>query len=328
MTSNENDTQSQALATATPEAAHAPVAVGVAATAVPNASEPLLMAGAVEMQPELVAVLPGEMQPEPAAVLPGELLAARRHELRWTLEAVSQRLKLAPRQITAIEANDFASLPGMASVRGFIRAYARLLELDPVPLLAMLSNEANPAIDPIILRRPLPSRGFPGRRYSPPSVHRRGSRRLSGFALLVMVFVGALAFAAYRQGLPTINFDVSSLGTLFSSWKDRAEPAQSEATDQPESAPAAAVVADQTSVDPSRLLELKLREDAWVEISALNGNKLVSRLMRAGTTERFDVSEPVILVVGNASGVEANLRGQPLNLRAVARDNVSKLSLK
>jgi cytoskeleton protein RodZ len=65
-----------------------------------------------------------------------------------------------------------------------------------------------------------------------------------------------------------------------------------------------------------------------VEISALNGNKLVSRLMRAGTTERFDVSEPVILVVGNASGVEANLRGQPLNLRAVARDNVSKLSLK
>jgi len=50
--------------------------------------------------------------------------------------------------------------------------------------------------------------------------------------------------------------------------------------------------------------------------------------MRAGTTERFDVSEPVILVVGNASGVEANLRGQPLNLRAVARDNVSKLSLK
>jgi cytoskeleton protein RodZ len=274
------------------------------------------MTGAVEMQPEL-----------PNA-LPGELLAARRHELRWTLEEVSQRLKLAPRQITALEANDFASLPGMASVRGFIRSYARLLELDPVPLLGMLSNEANPAIDPIILRRPLPSRGFPGRRYAPPSVHRRGSRRLSGLALLVMVFVGALAFAAYRHGLPTISFDVSGVSTLLDSWKDLADSTTSESSDQPVSASADAAVAEQKSIDPSHLLELKLREDAWVEISALNGNKLVSRLMKAGTTERFDMSEPVVLVVGNANGVDASLRGQPLNLRAVARDNVSKLSLK
>jgi cytoskeleton protein RodZ len=216
----------------------------------------------------------------------------------------------------------------MASVRGFIRSYARLLELDPVPLLEMLSNEPNPAVDPILLRRPLPSRGFPGRRYAPPSGHRRGSRRLSGLALLVMVFVGALAYAAYRHGLPTINIDVPSVSTVFGSWKDLTEPTPNEATDQPVSAPEVATVDEQKSIDPSRLLELKLREDAWVEISALNGNKLVSRLMKAGTTEQFDISEPVVLVIGNASGVDANLRGQPLNLRAVARDNVSKLSLK
>ncbi len=321
MTSNENDQQSLASTTAVAEgvndaAAAAADAADAAAIDAMQVSTTEAMTGAVELQPEL-----------PTA-LPGELLAARRHELRWTLEEVSQRLKLAPRQITALEANDFASLPGMASVRGFIRSYAKLLELDPVPLLAMLSNEANPAIDPIILRRPLPSRGFPGRRYAPPSVHRRGSRRLSGLALLVMVFVGALAFAAYRHGLPTISFDVSGVSTLLDSWKDLADSTTSESTDQPLSASADAAVAEQKSVDPSRSLELKLREDAWVEISALNGNKLVSRLMKAGTTERFDMSEPVVLVVGNANGVDASLRGQPLNLRAVARDNVSKLSLK
>ena len=43
---------------------------------------------------------------------------------------------------------------------------------------------------------------------------------------------------------------------------------------------------------------------------------------------RSEVDEPVILVVGNAVGVDASLRGQALNLRAVARDNVAKLSLK
>jgi cytoskeleton protein RodZ len=316
MTSNENDQQSLASATTVAEGMNDSAVADTAAIDAMQVSTTEAMTDAVEMQPEL-----------PTA-LPGELLAARRLELRWTLEEVSQRLKLAPRQITALEANDFASLPGMASVRGFIRSYAKLLELDPVTLLAMLSNEANPAIDPIILRRPLPSRGFPGRRYAPPSVHRRGSRRLSGLALLVIVFVGALAFAAYRHGLPTISFDVSGVSTLLDSWKDLADSTTSESTDQPLSASADAAVAEQKSVDPSRLLELKLREDAWVEISTLNGNKLVSRLMKAGTTERFDMSEPVVLVVGNANGVDASLRGQPLNLRAVARDNVSKLSLK
>ena len=316
MTSNENDQQSLVAATTVPEVASEAIVVDGAASDSLQVSAEQAIAGAAEMETEL-----------PTA-LPGELLAARRNELRWTLQEVSQRLKLAPRQITALEANDFASLPGMASVRGFIRSYARLLELDPVPLLAMMSNEANPAVDPLLLRRPLPSRGFPGRRYAPPSGHRRGSRRLSGLALLVMVFVGALAYAAYRHGLPTINIDVPSASTVFASWKDLTESTPSEATDKPVSAPEAAAVDEQKSIDPSRLLELKLREDAWVEISTLNGNKLVSRLMKAGTTEQFDMSEPVILVIGNASGVDANLRGQPLNLRAVARDNVSKLSLK
>ena len=303
-------------ATTVPEATHETVVADTAATLVSHASEAQAITDAAEAQPEV------------AGALPGELLAARRNELRLTVEEVSQRLKLAPRQITALEANDFASLPGMASVRGFIRSYARLLELDPVPLLAMMSNEANPAVDPIVLRRPLPSRGFPGRRYAPASAHRRGSRRLSGLGLLVMVFVGALAYAGYRHGLPTISFDVPSMSTLFGSWKDVADSTTTEATDRPVSASSAAAGAEPKSIDPSHLLELKLREDAWVEISAINGNKLVSRLMKAGTTERFDVSEPVVLVVGNANGVDVTLRGQPLNLRAVARDNVSKLSLK
>jgi len=50
--------------------------------------------------------------------------------------------------------------------------------------------------------------------------------------------------------------------------------------------------------------------------------------MKAGTTELVEINEPVVLVVGNAAGIDATLRGQSLNLRAVARDNVAKLSLK
>ena len=54
----------------------------------------------------------------------------------------------------------------------------------------------------------------------------------------------------------------------------------------------------------------------------------MSQLIKGGTTAAFDITEPSVLVVGNAAAVEARLRGQLLNLKAVARDNVSKLSIK
>lgn len=261
--------------------------------------------------------------------LPGELLAAKRNELRLTIEEVALRLKLAPRQIAALESNDFTSLPGMASVRGFIRSYAKLLELDANALLAMLPNEPNPAADPIVLRRPLPSRGFPGRRYAPPHRHRGSSSRLSGLAWLVLIFVGALGYSVYRYDLVSIRgFDVPSIGPWLSALTDRDTETPLTAPDQPSATTVNSTATETKAIDPSHLLELRLREDAWVEISALNGNKIVSRLMKAGTTEQFDMVEPVILVIGNASGVDASFRGQTLNLRAVARDNVSKLSLK
>ena len=75
-------------------------------------------------------------------------------------------------------------------------------------------------------------------------------------------------------------------------------------------------------------LQLKLREDAWVEITTFSGERIVSQLIKGGTTAAFDITEPSVLVVGNAAAVEARLRGQLLNLKAVARDNVSKLSIK
>jgi len=137
--------------------------------------------------------------PDAPAPLPGELLSARRQELNLTIDDVSLRVRLAPRQIIALEANDFDALPGMATVRGFIRSYAKLLGMDPVPLVAMLAHDPNPAFDAAAARRPLPASGFRPRRYGPSTQHRRGARRMAGLAAVVLVFVGTLAFIAYRN---------------------------------------------------------------------------------------------------------------------------------
>jgi cytoskeleton protein RodZ len=47
-------------------------------------------------------------------------------------------MRISPRQVQALEADRYADLPGAVFVRGFIRNYARVLKLDPIPLLHAL----------------------------------------------------------------------------------------------------------------------------------------------------------------------------------------------
>ncbi len=74
-------------------------------------------------------------------VLPGRLLRNLRESSNLAIADVAQALKFSPRQIEALERDDYASLPGMNFVRGFIRSYARWLKTDPVPLLQLLDDE-------------------------------------------------------------------------------------------------------------------------------------------------------------------------------------------
>lgn len=78
---------------------------------------------------------------------PGRILAEQREALGWSVEQVADQLKLAVRQVVAIEAGDKAGLPPAAVVRGFVRAYAKILRLDPAPLVAMIPLESEPVTD-------------------------------------------------------------------------------------------------------------------------------------------------------------------------------------
>jgi len=70
----------------------------------------------------------------------GKILGEAREQHGLSVFDVSNRIKFAPRQIEALEADDFVLLPEAAFVRGFVRSYARLLQLNPDPLLAALPS--------------------------------------------------------------------------------------------------------------------------------------------------------------------------------------------
>src|SRR6266516_1091100 len=74
---------------------------------------------------------------------PGARLKAEREAAGLSLDQVAQQLKLAPRQVRALEDEDFGKLPGRTFARGFVRNYARLLNLDGDNLLSMLPDAAH-----------------------------------------------------------------------------------------------------------------------------------------------------------------------------------------
>lgn len=70
----------------------------------------------------------------------GKALREAREQLGLSVHDVANRIKFAASQIESLEAGDYAQLPEAAFVRGFVRSYARLLELDSAPLISGLPS--------------------------------------------------------------------------------------------------------------------------------------------------------------------------------------------
>ena len=82
-------------------------------------------------------------------------------------------------------------------------------------------------------------------------------------------------------------------------------------------------------MEPSPIaLVVAVREDSWIEVRRAKGAPLISRLVKGGTTESFEITEPVTLVVGKPGAVSATLRGAAVELPPVAGSTVSRVNLK
>jgi cytoskeleton protein RodZ len=89
---------------------------------------------------DTVRVHDAGVAPPAARPTAGAMLRAAREGAGLSVDAVAQQLKLAPRQVRAIEESDHAQLPGRTFVRGFVRNYARLVRLDIDAVLAALPD--------------------------------------------------------------------------------------------------------------------------------------------------------------------------------------------
>ncbi|MCK9200598.1 MAG: DUF4115 domain-containing protein [Gallionella sp.] len=116
----------------------------------------------MEQQIENSAVS-AESVSESAPVLPGAALREARERIGLSVADAAGQIKLAPRQIEALEADDYQHLPEMAFVRGFVRSYAKVLQLDAQPLLAALpqTRPDSVRVSPTAVNVPFPDARSP-----------------------------------------------------------------------------------------------------------------------------------------------------------------------
>lgn len=75
-----------------------------------------------------------------APVLPGATLAAARAQKGYSVAYVAGKLHLRSHLIECLEADDYANMPEQVFIQGYIRAYAKLLELDSASLLEIFNQ--------------------------------------------------------------------------------------------------------------------------------------------------------------------------------------------
>ena len=287
--------------------------------------------------------------PDPTGI-PGKTLAAQREAMGWTVEQVADQLKLAVRQVVALEAGDYASLPSPAVTRGFVRAYAKIVKLDPVPLVAQIdlgSTGPNTGSAP---RRERPA-SFSEVRF--PSHGKRSSLPLGmiAAAVVAVLLVGGIA---YKFGaLPGMHHTPAAVATApvvaapaapLTAGTELLNTAVPLISVPPQAStnttvvggvtpagitPPAAVATPAAPAPGANALVVVVKEDSWLQVRKASGGKpLIARLVKGGSTETFEVTEPVTVVVGKPDAVTATLRGATVALPLTPGKTFSRVALK
>jgi cytoskeleton protein RodZ len=267
-----------------------------------------------------------------AAAAGGELRRAR-EERGLALADVAQQLKFSPRQLEALEQDRYGELPGVTFARGMARSYARLLKIDPEPLLGRIAE-----------RFDVPDSNELAERYRQP-VPFSDNARLStlvylGLSLGILALVGGVAYQWYheRNAKPKMAFVSAASAPLDAP----AEPA-------PASPPAPEKISSTAPLPPTpkaasaspapagaapkavpagiQRIVIRCEQEAWIEVRNADDRMFVSSLNPAGSERVVQGRGPFTLVIGNAQHVRVLHNDRPVDLQRYTRATVARLTL-
>lgn len=281
----------------------------------------------------------------------GEMLRGAREQLGYHLPAVAAHLKVSVHKLEALEADNWGAFPDVVFVRALASAVCRVLKIDPAPVLAQLpkppGKDLSPGVESVKTRvavGPAQSKknDFPSSKPFP---------WMGVVVLLIVATVGVLFYpqladywksrAAASAPAPVRSNNVAGVAdqsesvALGGSSTDpvpeapangAAEAGATAALPGPVSPAAAAPVAA-APAEGAPLLHFKATQDSWVQVKEASGKVVFEKTIRAGTNEDIAATPPLKLIVGNAVGVEMQLRGSAFDLKKVTKGSTARFEV-
>jgi len=294
----------------------------------------------------------------PAAIPPtslGGMLREARERLGLSVADVAAQIKFAPRQIEALEADDFKRLPEAAFLRGFVRSYAKILHLDAQALLAALpqTKAVTGELIPASVEVPFPVAH---------SAQKQNLILLGAALLLAVIVVG---FSVWHFTTPLKQAKVAKIETpvplpaemqiipappipqqdmiaasipaepeLRSSLTVEQSSARAEKTVAARTVPQtrstdSATHASHDATTQTTALRLVFDEESWTEITDKDGKIISSQVNPRGSELNVEGHLPLSLVIGHAATTHLYQDGEPVDLTSdvSSTNDVARLTL-
>ncbi len=270
----------------------------------------------------------------------GKKIKEKRLELKLTIHEVSNEINLTEKFLKAIENGDYSIFPAKAFARGYFVKYATHLGLDlEFPDLANEVFEEDKLVQPNQSTKHVKAKSINDviASYKKPLF-------IAGIILLLFLIISVLASGSSDESQIKSFTDeetneinsVSSFSQIDETHMNIEVP---ESFDMESNNSEISVVStdkitneiNQPKNISKNLLNLNFNEESWVEIYSADPSdyfQVVYKLFNENETYQLQVDSPLVVVIGNASGVVGTFNDLPLDFSANAnRLDVSVIRL-
>ncbi len=289
----------------------------------------------------------------------GDLLTRAREKLSLSQKDIASRLNLSAQIIAALDSNDFDKLPAPTYVRGYIRSYARVVNLDADNLIGLYEGvaEAPPEILPDVK----------------PAVQASSRDKPVKAMTYLVTFTLVFLLIAWWQGQNIVNpgffsfnmktseggrypggftytYDVVSHAEILEvSDLDELEQDklinmkivdldESDGTEADDilSVEDSLILNAKTSLTTpanpnapagSDTLKLELTAESWVEVFDASGERLYRALAKPGEIISITGTAPLSVKLGNARAVSVNFNGNAFDTSEYTKAGVARFLL-
>jgi len=260
----------------------------------------------------------------------GKTLQTARKALNISLEQAAQQLRLDVRLLKAIEADDFAALPGAAYAYGYLRSYTKLLKIQEEEILRRFleksqvdSNALIPEHITFAVKNKAPSFSF---------------GQIVMLAVFLIIVIAAVIWmllgnaptlftsnpnaAGITRKVANVAMDApvnTKVETLTKKNISAEEKKPAALPDKVEVKHAEIVTAPKSK----KVLQLSYNKASWTEIRDASGATLIYRMVHMGEHLALEGKPPYTILLGYAPGVSVTYNGAAYDTKPYRRDDIA-----